>query len=594
MKPLVPALLALGVVVSLTVVPGVFITDDNNYLINVLALRQGRLTIANTEGLSPSRELLAFEPGPTARRVTSTPVASSAPPLYAFIALPFSWLGWRGLVALNTISYLAAAALVFAYTRRYATDAPTPWIAATAFALGGFVIEYAQGVWPHALSIALCTAGIIAAGRSLEEWRPDLAAAAGFLFALATGVRYQNAVMLVVAGSCLALWAVNRWKAVSVYALAAGVPLAASAFINHVRLDSWNPISKGDGYLNVGIARGTARSLFDPLTMFWARLVDFSVRPPLIGPDFTWVTYEPVTGAHLMVGEIVQKAFLQSAPWAVLALVMFTLAWVPRFTMPGGRRRQLQLMSLVTIAMLLTFAFSGIQRHDGLVFNQRYLLELLPLAAIGFAWALDGLGLSTRSLLAGSVWGALLVMLILRAITIGGGPADVLLLARQLAILKLPLLLAIVLGVLWFVARSRMGVRPMLAAAAGLCLGWGLTIHLAEDVAASHRLRARKAAEMAALEPVLPDGSALVAYTGYKDAAFPLLFNRDIVILDARGDEGADAPTLVRELLARKRRVFVLQSGFKAEVLSNVLAGWDAVRVVHPGLDMVELHARPD
>ena len=38
MKPLVPALLALGLVLSITVVPGVFTTDDNNYLINVLAL----------------------------------------------------------------------------------------------------------------------------------------------------------------------------------------------------------------------------------------------------------------------------------------------------------------------------------------------------------------------------------------------------------------------------------------------------------------------------------------------------------------------------------------------------------------------------
>lgn len=594
MKPLVPALLALGLVLSITVVPGVFVTDDNNYLINVLALRQGRVTVANTEGLSPSRELLAFDPGPWTRAVTSAPVASSAPPLYALIALPFSWFGWRGLVALNTLAYLITIVLTFAYARRYATDPSTPWLAAGAFAFGGFVIEYAQGVWPHALSIALCTAGIIAAGRTLEDGRPDRAAVAGFLLALATGVRYQNAIILAVAGGCLMLWAVNRWKATAAYAVAATVPLAVSAFINHARLDSWNPISKGEGYLNVGIARGTARTLFDPLTMFWARLVDFSVRPPLVGPDFYWVTYEPATGAHLMIGEIVQKAFLQSAPWAMLALVMFTLAWVPRFTMPAGRRRQLQLMSVITIAILLAFAFSGVERHDGLVFNQRYLLELLPLAAVGFAWALDGLALSARSLLAGSVWGALLVMLILRAIPIGSGPADTLLLARQLAILKVPLLLAVVLGILWFVARSRTSVRPVLAAAAGLCLGWGLTIHLAEDVAASHRLRARKAAEMAALEPVLPDGSALVAYTGYKDAAFPLLFKRDIVILDARGDEGADAPTLVRELLARKRRVFVLQSGFKAEVLSKVLAGWDAVRVVHPGLDMVELHARPD
>src|SRR3954468_5568557 len=181
MKALAVALLALGLVLSATVVPGVFTTDDNNYLINVLELRRGRLTLANTEGLTPSRELLAFDPGPWTRAVTSTPVGSSAPPLYALLALPFSWLGWRGLVALNTLAYLAATAMIFAYARRYATDPSTPWIAAAAFALGGFVIEYAQGVWPHALSIALCTAGIFTAGRLLEDrenGRPVLAAAA--------------------------------------------------------------------------------------------------------------------------------------------------------------------------------------------------------------------------------------------------------------------------------------------------------------------------------------------------------------------------------------------------------------------------------
>ena len=118
---LVLALVVLGVVVSFEVVPGVFTIDDNNYLINVIALRQGGVTISNTAGLSPSRELLFFDPTSESRDVRSTPVASSAPPLYGLIALPFSVAGWRGLVALNTLSYLATIALVFGYARRYST-----------------------------------------------------------------------------------------------------------------------------------------------------------------------------------------------------------------------------------------------------------------------------------------------------------------------------------------------------------------------------------------------------------------------------------------------------------------------------------------
>ena len=77
------ALLGLGIVVTAKAVPGVFIVDEINYLVNALALRDGRVTIANTEGLSPSRELVFFDPFPPTRIVDATPVSSTAPPLYA-------------------------------------------------------------------------------------------------------------------------------------------------------------------------------------------------------------------------------------------------------------------------------------------------------------------------------------------------------------------------------------------------------------------------------------------------------------------------------------------------------------------------------
>ena len=610
-RPLVGALLVLGTALSVTVVPGVFTTDDNNYLINVLALRQGRFTVANTDGLSPSQELLFFDPGPWERAVDSTPVGSTAPPLYGVLALPFSLAGWRGLVALNTLAYLATIVLVFVYTRRYATEGLTAWLAAAAFALGGYIIEYAQGVWPHALSVGLCTAGILAAGRSIdssdstESARLYLAAAAGLLLGVATGVRYQNAVILAVAGAGIVVWSGNRprqaghsrqtgrMRATAAFVLAAAAPLAASVAINQIRLGSWNPISKGPGYLRVPAVADPASSLFDPLVMFWARVVDFSVRPPLAGRSFSWVIYEPITGAHLMIGETLQKAFLQSAPWAILALIAFAVAWTRRYAIPEPRRRQLRLMSLVTAALMLTFALSGVRRHEGLSFNQRYLLELLPLAAIGFAWALDGLRMNVRPMLVGGLWGTLLALILLRVPT-GGGPADSFWVAQQLALLKLPLLLSAALGMLWVLARSRTGVRPLLTATAGLCLAWGLTLHLATDVPASRRLRSRKLMETRALDGVLTNGSALVAYAGSKDAAVPLLFDRDVVILDARGDEGKDAPLLIGELLARNRRVFVLQNQFPSEVLFGVLEGWQVVPIVSPGMRLVELRHRAD
>ncbi len=584
-RSLVLALFALGVILSLTIVPGVFIVDEDNYLINVIALRRGGVTVANTAGLSPSRELVFFDPGPESRAVHTTPVSSTAPPLYGPLALPSSWFGWRGLVAVNTLAYLATIVMVFWYSRSHASDASTPWIAAGAFALGGFVVEYAQGVWPQALSLALCTGGIIAVGRLNEGGRVRLAAIAGFLLALATGVRYQNAVVLVVAGGAVALWSARRWRALIAYALAAAVPLATSAAINHARFGSWNPISKGEGYLRVPLLQ-SADSVFDPLVMFWARLVDFSVRPALVGPSFVWVKYDQATGAHLMLGEVAQKAFLQSAPWAVLALVLFTLAWFPRFTMPDARRRQIRLMSLVAVALLATFAFSGIHRHEGLAFNQRYLLELLPLVAVGFAWALDGLAIRAQPLGAGVLWGILPAILFLYGLPPGT--------LRLLALLKFPLLLTTALGVLWILARSRERVRALLTVAAGICLGWSLALHMVDDVAASRRVRQWNLQLTEGLRGLVPDHSALVTYWGTRDAAGPLLFDRDVVILDAHADEGQDAPALISELLARKRRVFVIQAGIPGEVLSRILAGWHVVPIARPGAAVLELRPRPD
>jgi hypothetical protein len=581
--------LFLGVVVYAGAVPGVFTTDDNNYLINVLALRDGGFTVRNTTGLTPSRELLFFDPGPWNRAVTSTPVGSSAPPLYAPIALPFSWLGWRGLVALNTLAYLATAVLVFLYAERHATERSTPWMAALAFALGGFAIEYAQGVWPHALSLALCTAGLLAASMRIDGGRIACAAAAGFLLAVATGVRYQNAVILAAAGMGVALWSVPRIRSAAAFVIASAVPLAASAYINHIRLGSWNPVSKGEGYLRVPLVTDATSSATDPLVMLWARVVDFSWRPPL---DFPWVTYDPVTGAHLMIGTTVQKALLQSAPWTALALAIFGAAWISAFQAPDARRRQLRFLSLIAAAGVSVFALAGIRRNEGLSFNQRYLLELLPVVAVGFAWALDGLRLRMRVVMAGALWGVMLGVLVLFATPVGGGPEDYLWLARQLAILKLPLAFSAATVVLWIVARRREAAHPALATAVGLCLGWALTLHVADDVAASRRVRARKLAETQALARVLTDGSALVAYTGYKDAAVPLLFDRDLVIVDARADQGEDAPILIRELLDRRRRVFVLRSGFPGDVLSRVVSGWRLVPVAQPGTDLVELRRR--
>ncbi len=586
----VVALVVLGVVVSAKVVPGVFIVDEINYLVNVLALRNGGVSVANTDGLTPSRELVFFDPWPPTRVVDSTPVVSTAPPLYGPIALPFSWFGWPGLVAINVVSYLATTALVFLYARRYSSEPSTPWLAAAAFALGGYAIEYAQGLWPQALSFALCTGGIVAAGRLLDGGRLWFGSVAGFLLATATGIRYQNTVVLAAVAVGIGLWANRRWHALLAFVLAAAIPLGTSSAINHARLDSWNPISKGKGYLNVPLLQSPESSVLDPLVMAWAQMIDFSVRPPLIGPEFeSWVRYDATTGAHLLLNTTVKKAFLQSAPWAALAFLMAALVWTSRVEAPEAQRRQMRLLSLTMGGIVATFALAGVRRHDGLAFNQRYLLELLPLSAIGLAWALDGLRLRARPLLAGAAIAMPALILVLMSAPAAGAPDVPGWTMRIAVILKAPLLLAALLVVCWILARIGYRVRTLVAVVVGLCLGWGLALHLADDVFASHRARRYSLGRTQALAGVVTDRSVLVAWWGHRDPAAALLLDRDVVILDAWADEGKDAPRLIRELLARGRRVQVLEDGIPASVLAHVTAGLQVTPVTNQGLRLVEL-----
>lgn len=580
--PFVLALFVLGTVLFVTIVPGAFNIDEDNYLVNVLAVRQGHVSVSNTAGLSPSRELAFFDVDPRSRVVLSTPVASTAPPLYGPLAVPFSWFGWRGLVALNLLAYLATTVLVFMYAGRYATRPSTAWLAAGAFALGGFAMEYAQGLWPHALSIALCTGGIFAAGQGLERGRLSMVGVAGFLLALAAGVRYQNAAVLVVAGGAIALWGVRRWRNLFVFGLAAAGPLATSAAINYARLGSWNPISKGPRYITVPMFQDPASSVLDPLVMFWARIVDFSVRPPLVGRSITWLRYDPDTGAHLMMGDVIQKSILQSAPWAILALLVFAAAWMPRVSMPDARRRQIRLLSLITMVVVAVFAFSGVTRHEGLAFNQRYHLELIPLLAMGFAWSLDGFAWRERPFWAGALCGVAVAVVLL----FGMPPGT----STILLMLRVPLAMAAVLVGLWFLA-LRGQARSLLAGVAGVCLGWALAAHVGDDMWASRSLRISKLRVAQGLQAVVPDHAALFTHSGSRDVVAPLLLDRDLVVVDAQADGGADAPTLVRELMARHRRVFVWKVGFPGPVWSRVLAGWVVVPV--PGTDLVELRAVP-
>jgi hypothetical protein len=208
-------------------------------------------------------------------------------------------------------------------------------------------------------------------------------------------------------------------------------------------------------------------------------------------------------------------------------------------------------------------------RTDGLSYNQRYFLELVPLMAIALALALDGLAFPLMPLIAGLIGSGALYAVVLML------PSRPL---YEMALLRVPLFLAALLVMIWFF-RSKGSVRQILPLMVGLCIGWAMFVHLFDDLSASRTRRGKKAAQLAVLESAIPNHTALFAYWGSRDVAGPLQLTRDVVILDVGADEGADAVRLTEELRLQGRRIFVLTDVFPDTVLKEI-AGDDSLAVV--------------
>jgi hypothetical protein len=576
-------LVVLGVVLVATTIRGPFSIDEANYLVTVTGLRSGTLYVPGTEGLTTSKELFYFDPEAFGRVASRTPVVSVAPPLYAPIALPFSYLGWRGLVLLNTVSYLLTALLVFTIVRRYAAGRQTPWIAALITLFGGYAVEYSQGLWPHMLSVFLVASAVYAASRVWNGERPRIAIICGLMIGLATGIREQNIVLAVLLGVTMLLFAGRKFVAACWYAFGAALPLAVIAAFHLFRQGLFHPFPKAVAFSGKLAQSLSSSSDSSPLQMFWARVVDFSAYPPVTDSFQSLFYKKDFASGVLLVGGVVKKALIQSSPWVALVLVILVLAWLKREADSRNVQKNLRALSLLVLPVLAILSFAGGGRTDGLCYNQRYFLELIPLMAIALALTLDESASSLTQWIAGlTASGALFALTLML-------PSRAL---YQMALLRIPLVLALLLIAAWFV-RSKGYGRLILPFLMGLCIGWGMFVHLFDDLSASRTRRGKNAAQLAVLESAIPDHSALFAYWGSKDVAAPLQLTRDVVILDVGADEGADAVRLSHELRLQNRRLFILTDVFPDTVL-EAIAGEDSLAVVSRNLigidEVVERH----
>jgi hypothetical protein len=564
---LVAVLLLLGILLLATTIRGPFIIDEFNYLVTLVGLRQGVLTVPGTEGLHPSKELFAFDPDSHRRVAASTPVFSAAPPLYAPLAMPFLFLGWYGLVLLNVLSLLLTGFVVFLLARRLTHDPLVPWIALVLVLLGGYAIEYAQGLWPHMLSVLLVTASVYFTSSVWNGggWKPAILG--GLLIGIATGIREQNIMLAACLGLTVLVYSRSRLSSSLWYGVGAAIPLSVGATIHYFRQGLWHPFPKFVAYAGQVGEQVSGRSLFDPLGTFWTRFVDFSSQPEFLD-QITLLHYRkvPETGAFL-VDNVVKKALLQSSPWIALAFMVLIAVWV----LPAWRKKEglivLKPLSLLVVSFVLVFSMAGIGRTDGLAYNQRYFLEIIPLAAIAIVVVLDRVGTKGFGFLAGLVGSGLLfaaaLMLPTRAL-------------YETAVLRVPLVLAVLIVVAFIIARRK---NIWVSVLLGLCIGWSAFGHLFSDLPASRNRRLRNGAVWSSLEAQVPAHSAIFTLGRWREAAGALMLSRDVVILDSGADDGRDSGTLARELRAKGRPLFVLGNGFPLTTM-NAIAGDDSLALV--------------
>src|SRR5664279_4707882 len=178
---LLAALVLLWVFLVAEAIPGGFTIDEASYLESILQLRQADFGIAGTQGLTRSPEFLFFDPAARIRIDHLDHLGSTAPPLYAVLALPFSVFGFRGLIALNALAFVVSALCVYWLAARRARERWTPWVALVTYVVGGYSIEYAQGLWPHALSTGLAVIGFCLAIRAREGASAWVAIGVGLL-----------------------------------------------------------------------------------------------------------------------------------------------------------------------------------------------------------------------------------------------------------------------------------------------------------------------------------------------------------------------------------------------------------------------------
>jgi 4-amino-4-deoxy-L-arabinose transferase-like glycosyltransferase len=554
--------------------PVLLVNDGHMYMEMARSMRHGSLEVDNGLGLIDSPELWLRH---TVKR--GLHLYAKYPPFYGLLAaLPYAWIGIRGMYLLNAISLALVVPAVYLLARRIL--GPRRAFAASAlFPLVVPVFPYALIELPHLVSVAFVLWAVILWDGSLRapsgaraSW---MGAAAGLLAGVATAVRLQ---VLILAATLLAIgWTHARERrsrsrpALVSFALALATCLLAVAAFNVVRFGSANPFSYGaSSDVSVGhpIDEETAGYFLRPgfLLTTGLPLGLLAAGPRLRRRPWLWVLTAAAVSALLLVPsfraeagrmgataasllinasiagdgwsapfwtfDCMSKAFLASTPFLVLGMLgAITTCARPARRLPTA----LAWMALLTVAFLSARDPDPQSGRGAMVFlslSPRYLVEVTPgLYLLACRQLRD---VRVRPVHWAVFAGAAAAFFAYMWVT---GP-DELAPFKQRVIASGSIGLAALVVAAFSVRRLALGVVvfPVLAAIAN---GYGTACAFAEDArcvvrrAVTHEFWGKRVLE------AIPERAAIVGWRFGKDGILHLRSERDLLIVEPWPDGGA-------------------------------------------------------
>lgn len=334
-------------------------------------------------------------------------------------AVPYAVAGVRGIMLINAVAFVAVLGVTFSIARRLLTV----WIARVSIVVltvSTYLWEYSIAIWPHMTTVALGLGSVLALLIATEDGRGN-DKLYGVLSGLLFGMAVLNRLDAVLLAPLLLITIADRsrWRTTTLPFVAGLAPAATLLCIsNWRRWDTVLPFSYGGTIsdwllplvtLGVGLlaaltAVAYAFRRYRPSKQVMALVVGGFTLVVLAIPRtrefvIAWAAglwtlvvdlrsyratdeaaLQRLSDGSLIYFGTVKKALLQSAPYLLSTVIPIVVFW------RSPNRRTVLWLATPIVTYVAFFALRA--WHGGLSFNLRYLLPILPFAAILTAWSL--------------------------------------------------------------------------------------------------------------------------------------------------------------------------------------------------------------